>query len=78
MWNVCLLYHSFCFLLLNLVNLVNLVPLYFTASVYAASQANDVRGILAGPLKCRLAGLICILHPTGCTTGCVHTAGCTL
>jgi len=30
--------------------------------------------ILAGPLKRRLAGLICIVHPTGCTTDC--TAGC--
>jgi len=43
----------------------------------AARQPNDVTGVLAGPLKRRLAGIICIVHPTGCTTGCVYTAGCT-
>ena len=42
-----------------------------------ARQPIDVISVLAGPLKRRLAGLICIVHPTGCTTGCVHTAGCT-
>jgi len=30
----------------------------------------------AGPLKRRLAALICIVHLTGCTAGGVHTAGC--
>jgi len=40
----------------------------------AARQPNDVVSVLAGPLKRRLAALICIVHPTGCTTGCVHTA----
>jgi len=43
----------------------------------AARQPNDVISVLAGPLKRRLAGLICIVHPTGCTTGCVRTAGYT-
>ena len=40
-------------------------------------QPNDVTSVLAGPLKGRLAGLICIIHATGCTAGCVHTTGCT-
>jgi len=35
-----------------------------------ARQPNDVISVLAGPLKRRLAALICIVHPTGCTTGC--------
>ena len=34
----------------------------------AARLPNDVISVLAGPLKRRLAGLICIVHPTGCTT----------
>ena len=42
-----------------------------------ARQPNDVISVLAGPLKRRLAALICIVHPTGCTTGCVHPTGCT-
>jgi len=41
-----------------------------------ARQPNDVISVLAGPLKCRLAGLICILHPTGCTTGCTVQIPC--
>ena len=36
--------------------------------------SNDSISVLAGPLKRRLAELICIVHPTGCTTGC--TTGC--
>jgi len=34
----------------------------------AAPQPNDVISVLAGPLKRRLAALMCIVHPTGCTT----------
>ena len=30
-----------------------------------ARQPNDVISVLAGPLKRRLAALICIVHPTG-------------
>ena len=41
-----------------------------------ARQPIDVISVLAGPLKCRLAGLICILHPTGCTTGCTVQIPC--
>ena len=29
--------------------------------------------VLAGLLKCCLARLICIVYPTGCTTGCMHS-----
>jgi len=39
----------------------------------AARQPNDVISVLAGPLKRCLAALICIVHPTGCTAGCVYT-----
>jgi len=31
-----------------------------------------VISVRAGPLKRRLAGLICIVHPTGCATGCKY------
>ena len=47
---------------------------YCPRSCLAARQPDDVISVLAGPLMRRLAGLICIVHPTGCTTGCVHTA----
>ena len=43
---------------------------YCPHSRLAARQPNDVISVLAGPLKRRLAGLIGIVHPTGCTTGC--------
>ena len=36
-----------------------------------ARQPNDVISVLAGPLKRRLAALICIVHRTGCTAGCI-------
>ena len=50
---------------------------YCPHSRLAGRQPNDVVSVLAGPLKRRLAALICIvLHPTGCTAGCGHTAGC--
>jgi len=35
----------------------------------AARQPNDDICVQAGPLKRRLAALICIVHTTGCTTG---------
>jgi len=40
-------------------------------SLFATCQPNDVISVLAGPLKCRLAGLICAVHPTVCTAGCI-------
>jgi len=40
----------------------------------AMRQPNGVISVLAGPLSRRLAALICILHPTGCTTGWVKYA----
>ena len=47
---------------------------YCPHSRLAARQPSDVMiSVLPGPLKCCLAGLICIVHPTSCTTGCVHT-----
>ena len=45
---------------------------YCPHSRLAARQPNDVKSVLAGPLKRRLAAVICIVHPTGCTTGCVR------
>ena len=50
--------------------------IYCQHSRLAACQPNDIISVLAGPLKRRLAGLICIVHPTGCTTGC--TTDCTI
>ena len=49
---------------------------YCPHSRLAARQPYALISVLAGLLKRRLAGRICIVHPTGCTTGCVHTAGC--
>jgi len=43
---------------------------YCPHSRLAVRQPNDVINVLAGPLKRRLAALICTVHPTGCTTGC--------
>jgi len=40
----------------------------------ASRQPNDVTSVLAGPLNRRLAGLICTVHPTGCTTAVVEPA----
>jgi len=50
-------------------------PHHLLSTVHAAALLR-VR-VLAGPLKRRLARLICIVQPTGCTLGCFHTAGCT-
>ena len=43
---------------------------YCPHSRLAARQPNDVISVLAGPLKRRLAVLICSVHLTGCITGC--------
>jgi len=43
---------------------------YCPHSRLAARQPDDVISVLAGPLKRRLAGFICIVHTTGCTAGC--------
>jgi len=53
---------------------------YCPHSRLAARQPNDVTSVLAGPLKRRLAALICTVHPTGCTTGCATgcTTGCNM
>jgi len=50
---------------MNPGNSVFLLMLYYW---FAKVQPDDVTGVLAGPLKrrFRLAGLICIVHPTGC------------
>jgi len=45
---------------------------YCPHSRLPARQANDVLSVLAGPLKHRLAALICTVHPTGCTTAVVQ------
>jgi len=67
---------------------VNLMTLYFVFCLYlclcciVSVSLPNFRwikiyiSVLAGPLKRRLAGLICIVHPAGCTAGCVHTARC--
>ena len=49
---------------------------YCPHSHFAAHQPNEIVSFLAGPLMHCLAGLICIVHPAGCTMGCVHIAGC--
>jgi len=52
------------------INIVENLKQIDPHSRLAARQHNDATSVQAGPLKRRLAGLICIVHPTGCTTGC--------
>jgi len=47
--------------------LIKRITSYCSHSRLAARQPNDVISVLDRPLKRRLAGLICIVHPTGCT-----------
>jgi len=49
---------------------INKYIVYCPHSRLAARQPDDVISVLAALLERRLAGLICIVHPTGCTAGC--------
>ena len=52
----------------NVVN-IHSIKRATSSTVHTAAllRRNDVINVLAGPFKRRLARLICIVHPTGCT-----------